>query len=118
VAPPFHYVEKGDENDAAISCSVSATLFFASSSRKRNFVTKISQISRNKHKNYSKYEKNYFAKFHCPPYVSGLLAAYYTSLHTVQLYGPTNFSPAINHVARFAAAYQARSAGWCELLSG
>jgi hypothetical protein len=28
VAPPFHYVEKGDENDVAISCSVSATLFF------------------------------------------------------------------------------------------
>jgi hypothetical protein len=28
VAPPFHYVEKGDENDADISSSVSATLFF------------------------------------------------------------------------------------------
>jgi hypothetical protein len=28
VAPPFHNVEKGDENDVAISCSIFATLFF------------------------------------------------------------------------------------------
>lgn len=28
------------------------------------------------------------------------------SLNSVQLYGPTNFSPVINHVANFARAYQ------------
>jgi hypothetical protein len=43
VASPFHYEEKGDENDATISCSVSATLFFALFSRKRDSVAKISQ---------------------------------------------------------------------------
>merc|ERR1719419_1454812 len=38
--------------------------------------------------------------------VDGILAAYYQSLHNVQLYGPTNFSYVIRHVARFARAYQ------------
>jgi hypothetical protein len=38
--------------------------------------------------------------------MEGVLAAYYQALHAVQLYGPTNFSPVINHVARFAKAYQ------------
>jgi hypothetical protein len=38
--------------------------------------------------------------------IDGILAAYYNSLHNVQLYGPTNFSPVINHVAQFARAYQ------------
>lgn len=33
--------------------------------------------------------------------VDGVLQAYYNSLKNVQLYGPTNFSPVINHVARF-----------------
>jgi hypothetical protein len=28
VAPPFYYVEKGDENNGDVSCSVFATLFF------------------------------------------------------------------------------------------
>jgi hypothetical protein len=36
--------------------------------------------------------------------VDGILAAYYHSLNSVQLYGPTNFAPVINHVARFASA--------------
>ncbi|XP_012937679.1 copine-8 [Aplysia californica] len=36
--------------------------------------------------------------------IDGILAAYYHSLNCVQLYGPTNFAPVINHVARFAAA--------------
>lgn len=43
------------------------------------------------------------------PYCSGIdgvLAAYYQSLNMVQLYGPTNFAPVINHVATFARAYQ------------
>jgi len=38
--------------------------------------------------------------------VEGLLQAYHTSLQHVKLYGPTNFSPVINHVANFARAYQ------------
>ncbi len=38
--------------------------------------------------------------------VDGLLQAYFTALQNVTLYGPTNFSPVINHVARFAQAYQ------------
>jgi len=38
--------------------------------------------------------------------VDGILAAYHQSLNSVQLYGPTNFSPVINHVANFARAYQ------------
>jgi len=38
--------------------------------------------------------------------LEGILAAYYNSLYNVQLYGPTNFSPVINHVAKFARAYQ------------
>jgi hypothetical protein len=39
---------------------------------------------------------------------AGLLQAYYTALHSVHQHGPTYFSPVIQHVARFAAAYQAR----------
>ncbi|KAK6177558.1 hypothetical protein SNE40_015638 [Patella caerulea] len=35
--------------------------------------------------------------------VDGILQAYYNCLPQVELYGPTNFSPVINHVARFAA---------------
>jgi len=41
---------------------------------------------------------------HCEG-VEGILAAYHHALNAVQLYGPTNFAPVINHVARFAAAY-------------
>lgn len=36
--------------------------------------------------------------------LSGVLEAYYSCLNRVQLYGPTNFAPIINHVARFAAS--------------
>ncbi|GFS12358.1 copine-8 [Elysia marginata] len=36
--------------------------------------------------------------------VGGILHAYHSALPRVQLYGPTNFSPVINHVARFAQA--------------
>ncbi|CAH1784239.1 unnamed protein product [Owenia fusiformis] len=36
--------------------------------------------------------------------LQGLMQAYHHSLKTVQLYGPTNFSPVINHVAKFAQA--------------
>ena len=43
------------------------------------------------------------------PYVNGvdgILQAYFSSLQAVTLYGPTNFSPVIRHVAKFAKAYQ------------
>uniref|UniRef100_A0A3B4DF72 C2 domain-containing protein n=1 Tax=Pygocentrus nattereri TaxID=42514 RepID=A0A3B4DF72_PYGNA len=36
--------------------------------------------------------------------IDGVMEAYYQSLKSVQLYGPTNFSPVINHVARYAAS--------------
>ncbi|XP_061404768.1 LOW QUALITY PROTEIN: copine-3-like [Lethenteron reissneri] len=36
--------------------------------------------------------------------VEGIVQAYMACLPQVRLYGPTNFSPIINHVARFAAA--------------
>ena len=32
--------------------------------------------------------------------IPGVLEAYQRTLHSVQLYGPTNFAPVINHVAR------------------
>lgn len=38
--------------------------------------------------------------------ISGVLQAYQTAIRTVELWGPTNFSPVINHVAKFAAAIQ------------
>jgi len=37
---------------------------------------------------------------------SGILAAYRNCLMQVQLHGPTNFAPVINHVARFARSYK------------
>jgi len=37
--------------------------------------------------------------------VSGVLEAYYQTLKTARLYGPTNFAPVINHVASHASAY-------------
>lgn len=33
--------------------------------------------------------------------IEGILDAYHQSLRTVQLYGPTNFAPVVNHVARW-----------------
>ena len=36
---------------------------------------------------------------------SGVIEAYRRCLPQIQLYGPTNFSPTINHVARFAATH-------------
>uniref|UniRef100_A0A4W4ER66 C2 domain-containing protein n=1 Tax=Electrophorus electricus TaxID=8005 RepID=A0A4W4ER66_ELEEL len=38
--------------------------------------------------------------------IEGILEAYHQSLKKVQLYGPTNFAPVVNHVARYAAAVQ------------
>ncbi|XP_064607503.1 copine-8-like [Liolophura sinensis] len=36
--------------------------------------------------------------------IQGVLDSYYSCLRSVQLYGPTNFAPVINHVAKFAAS--------------
>ena len=36
--------------------------------------------------------------------IPGVVQAYHTALQTVQLWGPTNMAPIINHVARFAEA--------------
>ncbi|XP_077496561.1 copine-8-like isoform X2 [Amblyomma americanum] len=38
--------------------------------------------------------------------IQGVLEAYQRTLQAVQLYGPTNFTPVINHVARFANSYR------------
>lgn len=38
--------------------------------------------------------------------VDGVLGAYHNCIRQVQLYGPTNFAPVINHVARFASVYK------------
>ena len=51
----------------------------------------------------------FFLNLSTSPYcsgVQGILEAYKTAITNVTLYGPTNFSPIINHVARFAQAYQ------------
>merc|ERR1712203_702799 len=48
--------------------------------------------------------------------LEGILAAYQTALNSVQLFGPTNFSPVINHVAKFAAAYQSDPSQYFVLL--
>ncbi|KAL1420745.1 hypothetical protein MTO96_004476 [Rhipicephalus appendiculatus] len=38
--------------------------------------------------------------------IEGVLEAYRRTLRSVQLYGPTNFAPVINHVAKFARTYR------------
>ncbi|XP_050535991.1 copine-8-like isoform X2 [Daktulosphaira vitifoliae] len=38
--------------------------------------------------------------------IEGVINAYHHCIRSVQLYGPTNFSPVINHVAKFAQTYQ------------
>ena len=48
--------------------------------------------------------------------VDGILAAYHQSLNAVQLYGPTNFSPVINHVAKFAKTFQSNPSNYFVLL--
>merc|ERR1712038_1284973 len=48
--------------------------------------------------------------------VEGIVSAYYNSLNTVRLYGPTNFAPVINHVANFAAAHQGEATNYFVLL--
>lgn len=36
--------------------------------------------------------------------IPGVVAAYHNAIRSVQLWGPTNFAPIINHVAKFADA--------------
>jgi len=48
--------------------------------------------------------------------VDGILQAYSMALQSVQLYGPTNFSPVINHVARFANESQGEAQNYFVLL--
>lgn len=36
----------------------------------------------------------------------GVMDAYKNCIRQIQLYAPTNFSPVINHVARFAETFQ------------
>ncbi|VVC25773.1 Hypothetical protein CINCED_3A006086 [Cinara cedri] len=38
--------------------------------------------------------------------IEGVMNAYHHCIRSVELYGPTNFSPVINHVAKFAQAFQ------------
>jgi len=45
--------------------------------------------------------------------IEGVLEAYYRTLQAVQLYGPTNFSPVINHVSRYTP-YHCHSDGWTD----
>lgn len=50
----------------------------------------------------------FFVNMMANPYcagVGGVIEAYRRCLPVVQLFGPTNFAPVINHVARFAASY-------------
>lgn len=46
-----------------------------------------------------------FYSVFCPSFlgIQGIVDAYRQALPQVRLYGPTNFAPIINHVARFAA---------------
>lgn len=40
--------------------------------------------------------------------IEGVLEAYFHSLRTVQLYGPTNFAPVINKVAKSVSSPRGR----------
>jgi len=48
--------------------------------------------------------------------IEGVVAAYHQALNSVQLYGPTNFSPVINHVAKIAALHKDRPSNYQVLL--
>jgi hypothetical protein len=58
---------------------------------------------------YNTVSHEFFLNLTSDPYcygMDGVLLAYYQALNAVELYGPTNFSPVINHVANFARAFQ------------
>merc|ERR1712200_264654 len=48
--------------------------------------------------------------------IEGVVAAYHQALNSVQLYGPTNFSPVINHVAKIAAMHKDKPSNYQVLL--
>ena len=39
-------------------------------------------------------------------YLLGVLSAYKSCIHRIQLYGPTNFAPTVNHVAQIARNFR------------
>ena len=49
---------------------------------------------------------SYLFIYNAIPGVGGILQAYSACIGQIQLYGPTNFSPIINHVIQFAQAAQ------------
>ena len=48
--------------------------------------------------------------------IDGVIAAYRHALNSVQLYGPTNFAPVVNHVSRLARAYKENPVNYQVLL--
>jgi len=48
--------------------------------------------------------------------IQGIMQAYQRCLKSVQLFGPTNFSPVIEHVARFARSYKEGGSNYFVLL--
>ncbi|KAG8223377.1 hypothetical protein J437_LFUL002622 [Ladona fulva] len=49
---------------------------------------------------------NMITDYPCCKGINGVLEAYHSCIRKVQLYGPTNFCPVINLVARFASVYR------------
>merc|ERR1719193_1508139 len=48
--------------------------------------------------------------------IEGVVAAYHQALNSVQLFGPTNFSPVINHMAKIAALHKDKPSNYQVLL--
>ncbi|MGH0162346.1 UNVERIFIED_CONTAM: hypothetical protein FKN15_042669 [Acipenser sinensis] len=65
------------------------------------FTTSYRELSRGQNQ-FNVYENADYENPNCVA-IEGVLEAYFQSLRTVQLYGPTNFAPVINQVARSAA---------------
>lgn len=54
---------------------------------------------------YRNFAKNFIKTLTDLIVVLGVLAAYRNCIRQIQLHGPTNFAPVINHVAKFATAF-------------
>ena len=48
--------------------------------------------------------------------IDGVISAYHNALNSVQLYGPTNFAPVVNHVARVARSFKENPVNYQVLL--
>jgi hypothetical protein len=48
--------------------------------------------------------------------IDGVITAYHHALNSVQLYGPTNFAPVVNHVARVARSFKENPVNYQVLL--